>query len=427
MMMNIDNANCSIQIIDEHKGRGLVAACALKVDDVIFEESPLVCAQFLWNEFYHYEACEFCMRSLESAVEMARRLSGDAALVLPHQECCTVEKQSHVECPQCRAPYCSTECRDHALAQYHQVLCPGQHPPDPDHPLFILQEAWKTMHYPPETASIMLIAKMIATIKQAKCEEEVIATFQQFCHAPRNEERELSHKLLGEQFKGQFETLQSILLDALYEETVSQWFTKDGLESLFALIGMNGQGVGSSSLSVYVHNCDALDLPEEERGKLDQFIDQLYVAMEKESGSFLNCEGSALYRLQSCCNHSCTPNAEIRFLHNNSTLSLVAVADIAEGEEILISYLDECSRERSRHSRQKELRENYLFTCNCSKCLQQCDDPDITSSEEEDDDDDDDEDDNGGGDDGGQEKDGEEERIGDKVGMDTMDWKEGRT
>ena len=29
---------------------------------------------------------------------------------------------------------------------------------------------------------------------------------------------------------------------------------------------------------------------------------------------------------------------------------------------LIISYLDECDRERSRHSRQKILRENYLFT-----------------------------------------------------------------
>ena len=29
-------------------------------------------------------------------------------------------------------------------------------------------------------------------------------------------------------------------------------------------------------------------------------------------------------------------------------------------------------------------RENYLFTCACSKCLEQADDPDVTSDEEDD-------------------------------------------
>eukprot|EP00057_Strongylocentrotus_purpuratus_P011350 XP_011665824.1 PREDICTED: SET and MYND domain-containing protein 5 isoform X1 [Strongylocentrotus purpuratus] len=375
----------NVRFIDELKGRGLFASRDIAAGTVLFEEKPLVCAQFLWNECYHYEACEYCMRSMENAEEMARRLSANPSLVLPCMECCKAEKQNFVHCPHCRISYCCSECREQAWNQYHQVLCLSQHPPDPNHPLVILQEVWKTMHYPPETTSIMLIAKMIASIKQAKSKEEILASFNQFCHVPQNEERQLSHKLLGKQFEGQYEALQPLLLNALHEESVAQWFTPGGLRSLFALIGMNGQGVGSSSLSVYVHNCDELDLEAEERQNLDQFIDQLYVEMEKESGAFLNCEGSALYKLQSCCNHSCVPNAEISFLHNNSTLSLVALTDITEGQEVLISYLDECCKERSRHSRQKELRENYLFMCDCPKCRLQCDDPDVTSSEEEED------------------------------------------
>lgn len=120
-----------------------------------------------------------------------------------------------------------------------------------------------------------------------------------------------------------------------------------------------------------------------QREELDAFIDQLYKDMEKESGEFLNCEGSGLYVLQSCCNHSCIPNAETSFPENNFLLHLTALEDIEAGEEICISYLDCCQRERSRHSRNKILRENYLFTCSCPKCLAQADDADVTSDEEE--------------------------------------------
>lgn len=120
-----------------------------------------------------------------------------------------------------------------------------------------------------------------------------------------------------------------------------------------------------------------------QREELDAFIDQLYKDIEKESGEFLNCEGSGLYMLQSCCNHSCIPNAETSFPDNNFLLYLTALEDIEAGEEICISYLDCCQRERSRHSRNKILRENYLFTCSCPKCLAQADDPDVTSDEEE--------------------------------------------
>lgn len=131
---------------------------------------------------------------------------------------------------------------------------------------------------------------------------------------------------------------------------------------------------------------------------------------------FLNNEGSALYSIESKANHSCMPNAQASFPHSNHTLHLVALKDIQcgkdmvlsnsqigflyqydflivivrfvfVGEEICISYLDDCLLSRSRHSRQKELRANYLFNCTCAKCNEQKNDPDVTSDEEDDGDD----------------------------------------
>ena len=75
-----------------------------------------------------------------------------------------------------------------------------------------------------------------------------------------------------------------------------------------------------------------------------------------EAGCFLNNEGSALYPLQSACNHSCTPNAMPGFPCDNFDLVMSATQDIAAGEQICVSYLDECALERSRHSRNKILR-----------------------------------------------------------------------
>ena len=73
-------------------------------------------------------------------------------------------------------------------------------------------------------------------------------------------------------------------------------------------------------------------------------------------GSFLDNEGSGLYKLQSSCNHSCDPNASASFPNNSFQLVMKALKPIKAGEEILISYLDECSLSRSRHSRIKMLR-----------------------------------------------------------------------
>ncbi|XP_043544872.1 SET and MYND domain-containing protein 5 isoform X1 [Chiloscyllium plagiosum] len=365
------------------KGKGLFASTDIRKGETVFVEQPVVSAQFLWNALYKYKACDYCMRSLESAEENSRRLSGNPTLILPHPEQCSVRKELLDTCPACKELYCSTECRQAAMKQYHQVLCLGPSKDDPQHPLNQLQEAWRNMHYPPETASIMLMVRMVAMVKQAKDKARWVKLFSQFCSRTANEEEEIVHKLIGDKFQGQLETLRQLFTKALYEDTLNQWFTPEGFRSLFALVGTNGQGIGTSSLSQWVHGCDALQLPAQVREELDAFIDQLYKDIEKESGEFLNCEGSGLYVLQSCCNHSCDPNAETSFPENNFLLHLTALRDIKAGEEVCITYLDCCQRDRSRHTRHRILRENYLFVCSCPKCVAQATDPDLTSDEEE--------------------------------------------
>ncbi|XP_068181756.1 histone-lysine N-trimethyltransferase SMYD5 [Antennarius striatus] len=376
-------ASVDVRFINNIKGKGLFAKRSIKKGETIFMERPLVSAQFLWNSLYKYKACEYCLRALETAEENARRLSGIPDLSLPHPELCRVRPERHQACPQCQVMYCSSDCRQTAADLYHQVLCLGPSQEDPDHPINKLKDAWRSVHYPPETSSIMLMARMVAVVKQAKDKGHWQKLFSHFCSRAANEEEEIAHKLLGEQFKGQLALLHSLFKEALFDDDLNRWFVPDGFLSLFALVGTNGQGIGTSSLSQWVHACDALQLPTQQREQLDCFIDQLYKDIEKETGDFLNCEGSGLFLLQSSCNHSCIPNAEASFPNNNFLLQLSALCDINPGEEICISYLDCCQRDRSRHSRHKILRENYLFVCSCLKCIAQMDELDVTSEEEE--------------------------------------------
>uniref|UniRef100_A0A8C9YE56 Protein-lysine N-trimethyltransferase SMYD5 n=1 Tax=Sander lucioperca TaxID=283035 RepID=A0A8C9YE56_SANLU len=371
-----------VRFIDNIKGKGLFAKKSIKKGDTIFLERPLVSAQFLWNALYKYKACEYCLRALETAEENARRLSGNPGLSLPHPELCRVRPELHQACPQCQVMYCSSECRQAAADQYHRVLCLGSSQDDPDHPINKLKDAWRSMHYPPETSSIMLMARMVAVVKQAKDKAHWQKLFSHFCSRTGNEEEEIAHKLLGEKFRV-INKIDDSLARISKDVIVLQWFVPEGFRSLFALVGTNGQGIGTSSLSRWVHACDALELPAQQKEQLDSFIDQLYKDIEKETGDFLNCEGSGLFLLQSSCNHSCIPNAEASFPDNNFLLQLSALSDINPGEEICISYLDCCQRDRSRHSRHKILRENYLFVCSCPKCVSQMDELDMTSEEEE--------------------------------------------
>ena len=101
---------------------------------------------------------------------------------------------------------------------------------------------------PPETCSIMLLAKMVALVKQVTIklfptgnyyyiawnEEfwtglfqssdagDVRATFAQFARSTVNEEEALAHKLLGSQFEVQLDVMRTLLTEALYEEQIEQ-------------------------------------------------------------------------------------------------------------------------------------------------------------------------------------------------------------
>ncbi|KAI8793254.1 SET and MYND domain-containing protein 5 [Biomphalaria glabrata] len=381
-MAELQHENVKIINISAIKGKGLFARKNLKKGETIFEEKPLVSAQFSWNELYKYLACEYCLKSLETSENMVRRLTNNAEITLPYPECCDQDVTQFVNCPQCQIPYCSTECLDLALSQYHQVLCKGQSQEDEAHPLNRLLETWRSFHYPPETTSIMLIAKMIAMVKQAQDKGNIISLFSGFVKATLNEQEHIAHKLLGKQFQVQREVLRQQLRETLFEEAVQEWFTPEGFNSLLALIGTNGQGIGSSSFSHWVKNTEKLCLGDAEKKQLDELITQLYDQLDEVSGEFLDCEGSALYLLQSSCNHSCSPNAEVTFPNGNHTLAMVALQDISPEEEITISYLSCCDLTRSRHSRQKILKENYLFTCTCEKCLSEADDASVTSEED---------------------------------------------
>jgi len=64
-----------------------------------------------------------------------------------------------------------------------------------------------------------------------------------------------------------------------------QWFTPDGFRSLLALVGTNGQGIGTSSFSRWVKNVSALELPKDERIYIDKLIERIYDAMDE--GNFI--------------------------------------------------------------------------------------------------------------------------------------------
>lgn len=109
------------------------------------------------------------MRPLESAQENIRRLAEDSSINLPYlKQCCTTNRSSHCACVNCGIEYCCEDCRYQAYHLYHQTLCLGENRQNPNHPINLLIDVWRQMHFPPETTTIYLIIKLLAMMKQVK-------------------------------------------------------------------------------------------------------------------------------------------------------------------------------------------------------------------------------------------------------------------
>ena len=368
--------------------KGLQAISAIYTGECILEEQPLLCSQFLWNAEYKYAACEFCLAPLETAEENVRRLSGDPTVSLPFTEqCCPTNKSAHVSCT-CGVLFCTPECRQRAWDLYHRSLCPSE----PSNASTLGQSIeklcnfWKTTHYPPETASIMLLVKILAAIKQSPSPMEMMAKVNEFTCSMGNSE-EMIRKLLGEKYNEQIVNIRQMVGEIVFDPSLEPFFTDQGFTLLLALIFRHGQSIGTNPFSKWAENAERLVASNPAKcEEINKLVEQLFEKMDQKSGlQFINNEGSGLYATSFHIRHSCDPNSELCFPHNNHVLQVKATTSIEPGEEITVCYLDECMQSSSRHTRVKYLQENYSFTCHCRKCESQIGQPDVTSDEEEED------------------------------------------
>ncbi|KAI5668589.1 hypothetical protein M9H77_18442 [Catharanthus roseus] len=85
--------------------------------------------------------------------------------------------------------------------------------------------------------------------------------------------------------------------------------------------------------------------------------------------------GTGLYPVISIINHSCLPNAVLLF---EGRLAVVRAAQrMPKGSEVLISYIETAG---STTTRQKALKEQYYFCCNCPRCIKMGECSDIQES-----------------------------------------------
>jgi len=102
--------------------------------------------------------------------------------------------------------------------------------------------------------------------------------------------------------------------------------------------------------------------------KVQPILGPLVTAIKNKHGEEIpSFQGHGLFKLHSCINHSCSPNAKqtSREEISNAQIAIVASCDIQKGEEICISYVDVNQRHELRRN---EILVNYGFECHCSLC-----------------------------------------------------------
>lgn len=233
----------------------------------------------------------------------------------------------------------------------------------------------------------MLLVKILATIRQSTSPLEVMAKVNEFTCSMGNSEV-MMRKLLGEKYAEQIVNIRQMVAEIVFDPSLEPFFTDQGFTLLLALIIRHGQSIGTNPFSKWAENCERLVANDPAKcAEINKLVEQLFERMDQTSGlQFINNEGSGLYSTSFHIRHSCEPNSELCFPHNNHVLQVKCITSIEAGDEISICYLDECMQSSSRHTRVKYLQENYSFTCRCRKCESQTDQPDVTSDEDEEED-----------------------------------------
>eukprot|EP01113_Clastostelium_recurvatum_P012677 TRINITY_DN16592_c0_g1_i1.p1 TRINITY_DN16592_c0_g1~~TRINITY_DN16592_c0_g1_i1.p1 ORF type:complete len:199 (-),score=31.01 TRINITY_DN16592_c0_g1_i1:172-747(-) len=178
----------------------------------------------------------------------------------------------------------------------------------------------------------------------------------------------LSPMLLSAAYGAQFKIVYDVLAHVGLPTSV---LSIETYVRLINVVHCNGQLIKPlPSWRVYLNR--ARDLPEHIRPDLP--FDELDSLIEKSVKELSAVEGTGLYELHACLNHSCKPNCRISFLGPTYDLSVVAGSCaggegvVASGDELTFSYVPS---DMTHEDKRTELMEFYGFECACSLCRQQ--------------------------------------------------------
>lgn len=426
---HFSSQNLGIEVrLTTNKGKALFATKSFPVDTLVLREPPAAAIQHTYNKQIA-QVCAQCFRFIGSLEDHAARLlfhcsnagssvdesDGDGnkgpsspsppiidpdtlvslatkELKLPYTD--TLNLTTHiVPCPHhhcCEEMYCSVDCLEKARTSHHSLLCPGNNK-NPDS-----MKAFNR-HADDSNDIFRLAAQVVSQIAQSAL---AIEEDTDQLHDSHNINTTRLHTAWKQSpyyygWKGAWWDCVALPDDVDDEDSFRKDLKDLAMESLdllkHALSSSSGRrtkwgnipllfpalftiDVWGNIIGMFELNNLAIHVPNplqkwlriyyenDDDGIMMKAIAEAVESALEES----NCDGNAFYSLQSCANHSCTPNMHAfkREDETNGDAVLLALSDIEVGEELTISYIEE---ELPLEERTMLLKD-YGFTCTCSKC-----------------------------------------------------------
>jgi hypothetical protein len=305
------------------EGKHVKALKALAKGTVLFEERPIVAWPIHGNDglVKPRSFCDACFAALPTA--------GEAAAA--------VEK-----CTGCDdAFYCSAQCRDRAAPQ-HGIVCGHLRRFREFHTSLAAQAE----DLPPISVESMArcVAVMAAKFSSLKRQHPEGSDAELFEYAAHSFNRLLEPPLSAEfddadpaAWSGVVRTaLRAKLLAEVGAQVTEGVLSDETLRTLLGELSINAQG--------------------------------LFIKPRPElADAATNVEAAALFTLQSCFNHSCVPNARVTYGHDFD-IAVEVTQDLAEGQQIFISYLPALVVELESVAKRRERLRPYFFVCGCPRC-----------------------------------------------------------
>ncbi|KII90144.1 hypothetical protein PLICRDRAFT_581341 [Plicaturopsis crispa FD-325 SS-3] len=309
-----------VKYFDKFKGKGLVAKEPIVEGEVVWKEDPFVIAPE-WEIFDLQKAsraCEYCTTPL----------SGSSTIIA-----CA----SSTTATPCPAHFCNRLCQSRS-GRTHPLLCPAQNPASVPLIAFARKTEWMGLHAVAHCAARILLDNQISEsdlhsdwriiqgLAELGLEERFEDTREGPGAEPDRETWQKAHTLFLQAFKEPKNSAQAKKLARLIKKPLPEEISRNIFEYDAFL-----HGLGRMSLNMEGHG--------------------------------------GLYTLHSHLNHSCSPSISVRHLDRGTALAritLIARRDIAQGEELVITYVDPG---QSLKERRHALRAWGFGTCQCARCV----------------------------------------------------------